>query len=468
MNKKARKKLPILILAVIIFLGSFIIPMPVYASRVQPPGSGTIYNPYRISTPEHFLWMQLPAGRRGHFVLLNDITITTGRVNHFAGVFDGRGHTIHVDRTQGGGGIFGFNDSRAVISNVHVAGYIVGERANASSVGGLIDTNYGVIFNVSSTVTVTLPTVVEGGRIADGGLRVGGLVGNNYGVIVNSYAGGAVTGSRYVGGLVGINRGHIINSIATGNVWGDQEVGALVGLNTNGRDSRSPDEARIHQSRATGNVTWAGGRADRRTGELIDIGGMVGRNADGAIIGDEPIESGFIGAPSPSLFAPIEIVEDIIITREIRAEMEEAIQQEITEILDQRLSWTEALTQQPLPNPTPVPPPVQSNSQSAVTDDWSDWDNYLVIEVRNPNTGFQCLCAFEAYCPPSTSVNQMIGSAGQGIINNSISLPWWIPSFIATPIKDALRNGAVDQAEAIWNQNFRSNRFVRNFFNSFR
>jgi len=230
-------------------------------------------------------------GRHGHFVLVNDITVT-GRVNHFAGVFDGRGHTIHVNRTLGNGetagGIFGFNDPRAVIANVHVAGYIIGERANAASIGGLIDTNHGTIFNVTSSVTVVRPTVSEVTRTADGGLRVGGLVGNNYGTVINSRASGDITGSRYVGGLVGVNRGHIINSLATGNVKGDEDVGALVGLNVTGRDNRSPAEARIHQSDATGNVEWAGGRADRRSGAAMGIGGMVGRNADGAIVCDEP------------------------------------------------------------------------------------------------------------------------------------------------------------------------------------
>ena len=116
----------------------------------------------------------------------------------------------------------------------------------------------------------------SGSRVKDLGLEgmditgkgdVGMLTGKNAGIIQKSYASGKVEGAgQNVGGLVGYNVGTIENSYATGKVEGNDKVGGLVGTNREGKIENSYSTSRVN-------------------GEGENVGGFVGANEGGMIIG---------------------------------------------------------------------------------------------------------------------------------------------------------------------------------------
>jgi hypothetical protein len=126
---------------------------------------------------------------------------------------------------------------------------------------------------------------------------VGGLVGcNNYGTVTFSFANGPVSGVEMIGGLVGYNKSGMISScFANGPVSGVDTIGGLLGSNhsgmitscfANGSVSGSDVEigglvginlGTIISSYSTGSVAGPGPYAA--------VGGLVGTNWDGIIIG---------------------------------------------------------------------------------------------------------------------------------------------------------------------------------------
>ena len=206
----------------------------------------------------------------------------------FTAIFEGNDHTISnlmIDRSNTDAvGLFG-HAAGVTINNVGLLNVkIKGDRY----VGGLVGLSRGTITNSYATGAVTgtrnnvggLVGRLNGGTIRNSyatgavtgtGSYVGGLVGeNSFGTITNSYATGAVTGTRNnVGGLVGNDSGGTItNSYATGSVRGSSRVGGLVGtLTLNGRGSS------IMNSYATGDVT----------GTRNNVGSLVGYSDRGAI-----------------------------------------------------------------------------------------------------------------------------------------------------------------------------------------
>jgi hypothetical protein len=171
------------------------------------------------------------------------------------------------------GGLVGHNYMQGKLSNSYSNGIVIGN----TDVGGLVGNNIGTVSDSQSTGSVT------------GNADVGGLVGNNIGTVSSSNSTGSVTGNADVGGLVGRNQGTVEKSYYTGSVneglyqYGDV-VGGLVGRN----------EDTVRNSYSTGSVSgndWVGGLVGRNSGTVIDsystgsvfgdeyVGSLVGRNS---------------------------------------------------------------------------------------------------------------------------------------------------------------------------------------------
>jgi hypothetical protein len=186
-------------------------------------GAGTEDDPYQIHTAAQFnLIGRFPCEWGRHFKLMADIDLAVcgtsgsniigryvcGKVDAFAGVFDGNGHTIANFTYHGSGS-----------SNIGLFGYASGQIEAL----GLIDPRID----------------------AEAGASVGALVGSCHGgVIAGCYVkGGNISGKQNIGGLVGENCGEITNCYSDCEVFGQENVGGLVGQNG--------DERRIAGGRPT-------------------------------------------------------------------------------------------------------------------------------------------------------------------------------------------------------------------------
>ena len=259
--------------------------------RAQYGGSsGTVEDPYLISTAEHMntIGANWDDWNR-HFILMADIDLSgytetdfniigIGNRNAFTGVFDGNGHTIsNFSYASSNGGYKG------------LFRYVSGQSAQIKDLGLIApDINAGTGSCVGSLAGfVSSGTIkncyVEGGSVA-GKTWVGGLVGYNGCSLNDCYSTCNVSGNEEVGGLVGHNSSwEITDCSAGGEVFGRQYVGGLAGSNS----------GTIKNSSAVGTV-GGGGRT---------VGGLVGRNsgrisgcsAGGDVFGDS-IVGGLLGS----------------------------------------------------------------------------------------------------------------------------------------------------------------------------
>jgi hypothetical protein len=151
------------------------------------------------------------------------------------------------------GGLVGINDGSISQS------YATGAVSGYSYIGGLVGKNAGSISQSYSTGEAVSSFIYS---------YVGGLVGNNDGgSISQSYATGAVSGSRYLGGLVGYqNSGSISQSYATGAVGGSQYRGGLVGLYNDGSITAS-----FWDIETTGQATSACSATGLTTAQMKDV-----------------------------------------------------------------------------------------------------------------------------------------------------------------------------------------------------
>jgi len=209
------------------------------AHGIYGGGTGTVSDPYLISTPDQMNTIGLnPGDWYSRFKLVADIDldaytgtnfniIGTSLNRPFMGVFDGNDHTLYnftYSSTDSDCiGLFGALDgSRAEIRNLCLIGPNVG-AGTGSSVGSLVGCmKRGAISGCCAM----------GGRVA-GRSAVGGLVGRNYeGTIINSYAKVKVIAESNAGGLVGRGYETILNCYSAGHVDADaNEAGGLVGYN---------------------------------------------------------------------------------------------------------------------------------------------------------------------------------------------------------------------------------------------
>ena len=286
-------------------------------------GDGTTGNPYQIGSAAH-LW-QVRNHLKSNFELVQDLDLSViteregfepigAKKTSFEGTFDGNGKKIKklkINRpAEDDIGLFGLIGKNAVFRNIELEDVNV---IGGYYVGGLVGLNLeGEIQNSYATGNVK------------GKSEVGLLVGHSRGEIQNSYATGNVKGKNKIGGLVGYSQGKIENSYATVKVDGEDIVGGLLGHNYKGIvkksyamgrvtgtgarvgglvGNHSKDPGTIEESYATGRVEGArqvGGlvgesfgpiRNSYATGEVIvggtgvhrDVGGFLGKHADGEI-----------------------------------------------------------------------------------------------------------------------------------------------------------------------------------------
>jgi uncharacterized repeat protein (TIGR02543 family) len=235
-------------------------------------GSGSVDNPYVISTPVEFELMR--NNLHASFVLANPIDLSgvtwtpIGQEEAFQGKFDGQGYAIHglsINSDSNYTGLFGAIGSTGVIENLTIDG---AELLGGSNVGVLAGGNQGSINHVH----------IKNASVS-GSVNVGGLVGQNSSLINNSSSAANITGNEfYIGGLVGYNHSGsaIANSHASGNITGPSNTGGLVGQNA---------ASTITNSYALGQVSSGGA--------------LVGYNYQGAIIGS--FASGLVAGSAQNL-----------------------------------------------------------------------------------------------------------------------------------------------------------------------
>jgi filamentous hemagglutinin family protein len=215
---------------------------------------------------------------------------------------EGLGHTVGdltIRDTAGNGsnGLIGAVDSGLLVSNIAVKNasvtgsviYVDGELWAVSDFNGsLIGVNRGNVTNAYGfDVTVTSPGSRDGGLI---GSNFAGLVNNAHAYHVDVSGGTIGAGHSSVGGLIGFNRGFdatngIIDNSSASGVVGPSEAsspydvrssyGGLVGMNFGGTIYKSVAEVDV--SFPTLNIDSMG-RVDYLDG--MDIGGLVGTNSN--------------------------------------------------------------------------------------------------------------------------------------------------------------------------------------------
>lgn len=318
-------------------------------------GSGSYGDPYLISTLGD--WVQLMTSRDDwedlYFELTTDLDfqgydlVPIGVESEpFAGVFDGRSHTVSngriylPDEEYVGlfGNLQGDGNTTGVVQDLVVedfsvtggekvgilAGYAIGliqrcevsgDVAGESAVGGLCGNSRAVIKYSSFGGTVTAWDSKAGGlcgeqllmkvescrvdALVQGKDHTGGLVGRTFHAeIEKCHVDGEVTGENYTGGLVGEfsvsgNNIQVVTlSSSTATVTGQECVGGIIGKG---------NYAALSNSYAAGDVTGA-----------TEVGGFAGRldnsqtfrcYARGVVVGGYPV-GGFVGAADDSIGGP--------------------------------------------------------------------------------------------------------------------------------------------------------------------
>ena len=248
-----------------------------FADGVQPEGSGTENDPYRIATLDNLLWMSTyPDSLTFHFIQTADIDASDtqnwndGAGWHyfvFYGVYDGQDHSIsnlYTYSTDNSGTGFFSGIRNAEIKNLYLQ--------NVDFLGHYY--SGGLAAFVRSSLIINCH--VTGSIFADDS-GVGGIAGSvSSSVIEDCSFAGNVTGLSKVGGAFGYvqNNSDIVNIHSNANVNGfDESVGGLIG--------RAVSNSDIFDCRAEGTV------------DGIDIvGGLIG-NADG---GSDLNDSFFVGS----------------------------------------------------------------------------------------------------------------------------------------------------------------------------
>ena len=290
-------------------------------------GSGTIDDPYLISTAEHLNNIRYHMDK--HFKQINDIDLSVfdnwepigififdrgRRIDGFYGTFDGNGYTIKnltINRpNEHSVGLFGCLQRKGVLNNV-----TYGELKNIrlenidvvgnTIIGGLVAYNEGIISNSYVQGTIYGEKAVGGlvgtssGIIKDsnvnaeifGKTNLGILAGEKFkwlsytGIVENSYSTGKVEGEINIGGLIGHNNGEVTNSYSKNIVIGEKIVGGLVGLNyIESEISNTFSKSKINGNQYIGGLVGLNEgklRFSYATGEVSgnkDAGGLIGVN----------------------------------------------------------------------------------------------------------------------------------------------------------------------------------------------
>ncbi len=236
-------------------------------------GSGTVSDPYRISTKEDLV--SLPYYPNAHFILMNDIVFTDGDFSAggdwygdgqgwqpigspsrpFSGIFDGDGHTVsglRVDRTEVGnvyGGLFGYVTGTVKDLTLTDAKVSVTSTGRTVYAGILAGYSSGIIENCHVTDTCRLEA--EGHSLS----LAGGIVGHSFGQVTSCTSAATCEGDGYVGGIAGsVHGGRIESCQSHASVSGDT-VGGIVGyLFGNGHVSLSHNDGTLTANTAAGGI----------------------------------------------------------------------------------------------------------------------------------------------------------------------------------------------------------------------
>ncbi len=221
---------------------------------------------YQIGTPAELAWFaekaaqdytDLKAVLTADLDLNNNVwtgiggqTADTG----FAGTLDGAGHTIKNLYLKNGKGLIPYN--KGTVKNLTLAGILKGGDETAALTG----TNAGTLEEITSNVTVT------------GGNKIAGIAGNNTkdGVIKDCHNTGAVTGESYAAGIVAYNEGSVTGCSNTAVITaGSTYAGGIAAANTNAVKSEA---ANVSKSANSGHVIVSSSE------ERACAGGVVGWN----------------------------------------------------------------------------------------------------------------------------------------------------------------------------------------------
>lgn len=221
---------------------------------------------YQIGTPAELAWFaekakqdstDLKAVLTADLDLNNNVwtgiggqTADTG----FAGTLDGAGHTIKNLYLKNGKGLIPYN--KGTVKNLTLEGLLKGGDETAALTG----TNAGTLEDITSRVAVT------------GGNKVAGIAGNNTkdGVIKDCHNTGAVTGESYAAGIVAYNEGSVTGCSNTAVITaGSTFAGGIAAANTNAVKSEA---ANVSKSANSGHVIVSS------SAERAYAGGVVGWN----------------------------------------------------------------------------------------------------------------------------------------------------------------------------------------------
>lgn len=221
---------------------------------------------YQIGTPEELAWFaekakqdstDLKAVLTADLDLNNNVwtgiggqTADTG----FAGTLDGAGHTIKNLYLKNGKGLIPYN--KGTVKNLTLEGLLKGGDETAALTGS----NAGTLEDITSRVAVT------------GGNKVAGIAGNNTkdGVIKDCHNTGAVTGESYAAGIVAYNEGSVTGCSNTAVITaGSTFAGGIAAANTNAVKSEA---ANVSKSANSGHVIVSS------SAERAYAGGVVGWN----------------------------------------------------------------------------------------------------------------------------------------------------------------------------------------------
>ena len=230
---------------------------------------------------------------------------------YFSGNYDGGGHTVSGVFTPAGSGygyyyqgLFGYIDGRsstqrATIANVGVIDSFVQGNNYVGGVVGYVD-SYATVSNVYNTGSVSGSSNVGGvvgyaydntrvinvyntGSVS-GSSIVGGVAGSAFdSTISNAYNTGSVSGTGdYVGGVVGSTRSTVNNVYNTGSVSGSSNVGGVVGNTISSTVRNAYNTGSVSGSSNVGGVV---GYANRTVSNVYNTGSVSGNSDVGGVVG---------------------------------------------------------------------------------------------------------------------------------------------------------------------------------------
>ncbi|MET0242381.1 MAG: T9SS type A sorting domain-containing protein [Flavitalea sp.] len=270
-------------------------------AAVAPSGTGTVGDPYLISTIQNLRWVS-ETSSSWNKVFRQTASIDAAGFNQscynsgtgwnpignattaFTGTWDGGGFTtsnLFINR-PGAANLGFFGISSGTIQNLNLT------AASISTSSPVANTFMGILAGQNNG-TITGCTV--SGTVSGGTNYIGGLVGSSGGTILNSSAAATVSGTAYLGGLAGrVTGGSIDRSFSTGAVNGGTYAGGITGEISAGAINNSYSWANVTGTNrvggAIGSKTGASTVANiYSTGTVPNVtnaGGLIGELVSGS------------------------------------------------------------------------------------------------------------------------------------------------------------------------------------------